>query len=381
MNNQELLNKIEGKKIILRGYGVIGEYLYRLIRQVKNADLLVCEKNSKKEKWLKEVEKIDTISFEDAVKMNTEYVFVVASFYNKDVITSELKKEGIPYDRIIYGVTDEAWRYYLKEEEAKKRIPLKELQFEIDVAMHCNLDCNCCSQFGPIAKKEFVNISSMEKDFKRLNELFDGKAKRIYLIGGEPLLNKEINRCVEIARNNFKTAKIDIFTNGLLLFKIADSFWESCRQYKIGIIVTKYPVNVNYDKMKKLVEDHGLNFEFFGASEDFKYMTPLGLDVKGKQKAEESFALCSEANNCIKLRDGRLYTCTRPVAIYKFNEFFKTDLQVSDSDSIDIYEAKNAKEILDFLSHPIPFCRYCDNRSHKEAREWCHSKKVMEEWT
>ncbi len=381
MTDGELINLIADKPIVLRGYGAIGKYLYHLIcRQGRNPEVLVCERNSKEKKRIDEEGKVNTISFEEAIQ-SSGYVFVVASYYSKEIIIDELKKAGIGDERIVYGVTKEAWQDYLTEMDKRKRKPLKKLRFEIDVSMHCNLDCNCCSQFGPIAKEEFANLEEVEKDLSRLSELFHGQAERIYLIGGEPLLNSELIRFMRRSREHFGNAKIDVFTNGILLFKMSDAFWEACRECKIGIIVTKYPIKADYDGMKRLVDDNKVRFEFFGTSQDFKYMTPLGLNLNGMQDIKESFALCPEANNCIKLRNGRLYTCTRPAVIYKFNGHFGTNLKTSEEDSIDIYKAKTGDEILTFLSHPIPFCRYCDNKSHKEAVEWTHSKKVITEWT
>ena len=379
MNNQELCETVREKRLIIRGFGIIGEYLLSVVKD-KNIclDIAICDKNTKKSKKYTDV---SFIGFDDAIHNRRDYVFLIASFYNRKMMTDELIEAGVDPNNIIYGVTDEAWQFYLETQSKRKSIPLKKIQFEIDISMHCDLDCNCCSQFGAVAKPEFVDIDGMERDFKRLGELFEGEAERIYLIGGEPLLNKDIIRCIEIARSSFPIGRIDIFTNGILLFSMNDEFWDACHKYDIGLIVTKYPTKIDYDRMKNLALKKDVNFEFFGTSEDFKYMTPLGLDVRGKQDVEESFALCPEANNCIKLREGKLYTCTRPAVIYKFNDYFGTDLLVSNEDSIDIYKAKDGQEILEYLSHPIPFCRYCDNKSHREARKWGHSKKVIEEWT
>jgi hypothetical protein len=53
---------------------------------------------------------------------------------------------------------------------------------------------------------------------------------------------------------------------------------------------------------------------------------------------------------------------------------------VPDSDSIDIYNASNIDEILDFLSKPITCCRYC-MPNDDELIDWKVSKKEIEEWS
>jgi hypothetical protein len=65
-----------------------------------------------------------------------------------------------------------------------------------------------------------------------------------------------------------------------------------------------------------------------------------------------------------------------------FNKYFPEHaLPDSEKDSINIYAAKNAAEILDFLSRPIPFCRFCrlDKRSDSNIRQ--RSKKDIAEWS
>jgi hypothetical protein len=376
MKNSGLLTSLrDSGVIVVRGYGIIGEYIYGIIKnKYPDRDVYVYDRDSNKKDYF-------FISFERLLNIKDDCSIVIASYYNRKIMEQELLDAGFPPGNILYGVTDEAWDTYLQRLSDVKLTPLTQLQFEIDISSHCNLDCNCCSQFGAIAEPEFVDAARMERDFKRLGFLFGGKAKRIYLIGGEPLLNRNINCCIEIARNAFHDAKIDVFSNGILLPGMKREFWETCRGNDVGLIVTKYPIKIDYDRMKKHAESNGVRFEFFGTSGDFKYMTPLGLDLDGGQDMHESFILCPEANNCIKLKNGRLYTCTRPAAIEKFNRYFNKELKVSKEDGINIYEAENGKAILDFLCRPIPFCRYCDNKTHREAREWCHSGKKIEEWT
>lgn len=380
MTNQELLKIIKEKdQIVVWGHTCLGDYLYDFIsNNHTSAKLCMCDNDHNKQGIFNN-NKI--VSSTEAIKEFPSAIYVLTSYNCQNIMRQELINAGVPNENIIYGVTKEAEAFSEKQMREKKRKKLDKLQFEIDVAMHCNLDCNCCSQFAPIANPEFVDIEVMERDFKRLSELFHGEAKRIYLIGGEPLLNTQIVRCMSIARNSFPNATISVFTNGILLNKQHEDFWEECRNDNIGIIVTRYPLKIDYDDLKSIVLEHGVSFELFGTSEDFKYMSNIGLDINGNQNADESFDLCWEANDCIKLKNGRLYTCTRPAAIYKFNQYFGKNLEVCEEDSIDIYKAKDKEEILNFLSSPIPFCKYCNNKNHHVAREWSHSKKIMEEWT
>lgn len=376
IRNTELLDCIKNyDEVVIFGAANIGLYLYQHIKANGNNRIVVLCDNSHR----KQID-IEVLPVEQAAQFYKKAVFLLTSPIHENTMRNQLLLLDIPAQQIVYAVTDEALQYDIMQKSNVKLKPLKELQFEVDIASHCNLNCKCCSQFSCIAEEEFIDVRDMEKDFKRLGELFEGKAKRIYLIGGEPLLHPNIVKCMEIARTYFPTGKISVFTNGILLMRCDEGFWESCIRNHISIIITKYPIKLDYESMIKKANAGGVEFEFFGNSEDYKYMTNLGLDPEGKQEVKDSFIRCTESNNCIKLRKGKLYTCTRPAAIYKFNQFFGLNLKVEEEDSIDIYKASSSTEILEKLAHPIPFCRYCNMSGIRKAMEWGPTERKIEEW-
>ena len=60
-------------------------------------------------------------------------------------------------------------------------------------------------------------------------------------MGGEPLLHPQVNDFMRITREAYPHSKIFIVTNGLLLLKMPNDFWETLRQYRIRIHWSKYP--------------------------------------------------------------------------------------------------------------------------------------------
>lgn len=379
MTNKELLElTIKADGAVIVGNGDVGEYLYQILSACCNVNkLVVCDNSHKKQG---KTEFYEVLAVKRAVSLFPDALFLITSSIHENTIRNQLMELGIPKEHAILGITKEAQDYLAEKKRAVKQNPLQKLQFEVDVVSHCNLNCKCCSQFSCIAEEEYIDIHKMENDFKRLGELFDGEAKRIYLIGGEPLLHPQITTCMEIARKYFHRGEISVFTNGLLLLKCGEAFWRECRKSDISIIITKYPISLDYQKIMNKAEEEGIRFSFFGTSEDFKYMTNLALDIQGKQDVEKNFVSCAEANNCIKLRDGKLFTCTRPAAIYRFNRFFGKNLELSEEDSIDIYKARTGEEILKKLAAPIPFCRYCNIFGERKASEWGQTERKIEEW-
>ena len=380
MTDNEILNYIDNYDVVvIFGNCDVGQYLYSLVNKSCNGKtVLICDTSRKKQIVINGTKVIST---QEAAEKYCKGCFLLSSALHSGDMREQLIKLGINGGRIIYAVTEEAMQFTDRTNKAAQHIPLKKLRIEVNLVEHCNLNCKCCSQFSCISTPEYIDVDLMEKDFFRLGELFNGTAERIYLIGGEPLLHPKIVKCMEIARKNFQVGEISVFTNGLLLSKCKDDFWEKCRELHISIIVTRYPIELNYEDIRTMVTSKGINFSFFGNSEDFKMMNNLGLDPEGKQNAEESFTRCFESNNCIKLRNGRLYTCSRPVEIYKFNNYFNMNFEVTSKDSIDIYEAKSGEEILKKMAATIPFCKYCKKTEFaRKAQIWGITNKDINEW-
>jgi hypothetical protein len=108
------------------------------------------------------------------------------------------------------------------------------------------------------------------------------------------------------------------------------------------------------------------------------------FELKGLQKIKSNFVICHEGNNCIQLRDGKLFPCPQAAYIRYFNLFFNKNLEITERDYISIYSSHTIQEILQFLAKPIPFCRYCligDNLKQRTHQQWRISKKDISEWT
>lgn len=105
------------------------------------------------------------------------------------------------------------------------------------------------------------------------------------------------------------------------------------------------------------------------------------LDKEGKQDAFHSFTHCHQANQCVQFHKGKIYPCAVLAYIKHFNKKFNQNFPTSENDSIDIYQAKSFAEITQFLSRPIPFCRYCKMSEWRSIGKWKKSSKTQEEYT
>jgi MoaA/NifB/PqqE/SkfB family radical SAM enzyme len=223
-------------------------------------------------------------------------------------------------------------------------------------------------------------MNILERDCIRLAELTGGRVTDICILGGEPLLHPHITDVLDISRKYFPVDRIYIVTNGILLPKQPESFWQNCIKNNIEIEISLYPVKLDLNRIKELTESYGIKLGLRGDPKIQKRTWLFQpLDLYGKQDIVKSHTLCELANFCFQLIDGKLYQCETTAFIGYFNKYFNKDLQISENDYIDIYKAKNLTEILDFLCSPMPFCRYCKTKD-VDFVDWNKSKKEITEW-
>lgn len=257
----------------------------------------------------------------------------------------------------------------------------KGLEFEVELAGNCNLNCWGCNHFSPLINDELLSVDEFRKDFERLGTLFHHKVKRIKLLGGEPLLNPDIEKMLDIARKNFRKGEIQIITNGTLLTRMSDSFWKACKKNGIVINITQYPIKINYEEIKCLAKKYRVRL-FISNADGNKYQEKCAIDLEGKQDIQYAYDNCYISKDCHTLKNGRMYCCTFAPHLSRFRNYFNLDVEILDENGIDIYQANSEKEIFDFFKRPIPACKYCDVdvRWKREKYPWEISKCKIEEW-
>ena len=289
-------------------------------------------------------------------------------------------KKLVPYQFILFrrSLIPIMRKITRENEHCKRHIPI----LHIHLTDHCNLNCRGCDNFSPLSPKVFADMNVVASDCARISELSGGKVNEVQLLGGEPLLHPNVAAFSGIVRKYFPDSPIKLVTNGLLLLKQPEPFWKSCRKNHVEIVVTKYPIQLDHQKIEQYVREQGVAFSFYGSTRSvLKTMQCSPLDLSGKQDPQDSFLRCNSGNRCIALDNGKIYTCSLIPYEKYFNEYFGTNLEVTEKDYIDIYQAKSIDEILHFISHPMPFCRYCNKKGTIWDLGYGISQKDISEWT
>ena len=198
-------------------------------------------------------------------------------------------------------------------------------------------------------------------------------------MGGEPLLNPDINKYMKITRQLFSKSKIYLVTNGILLPKMDYAFWTTLRPNNIIKNPSIYKINIDWHKIYKKANEE--NVVIFIPEDEIKnvevtHFYKSNLDLTGSQKNLLKFIDCGEYYN---LYEGKIYICPVVAYIKYFNKRFNKNLKPSNTDYVDIYKTKNIEDILNWSKQPKNFCKYCGD--NKPLLPWESSMQhTIDEW-
>ncbi|GAB7140734.1 radical SAM protein [Deferribacterales bacterium RsTz2092] len=252
---------------------------------------------------------------------------------------------------------------------------------ELHLADHCNFSCSGCSHYSPLAEESFADIAEFERDLTRLAELNGGYIGEMRLMGGEPLLHPNITPFFEVSRRLFPDSDILLVTNGALLMKQDNNFWDAIKQNRIILSPTKYPT-IDWGKIEAYANRFGVQLKYFEQTDKSKKESHYyPIDISGGQPAPASFLRCKMANGiCPLLQHGKLYPCSPAANIRHFNKYFNKSLSITELDYLDIYKVGSLSEILNFFARPVPFCRYCATTKQRSLGAFKMGARDINEW-
>lgn len=285
--------------------------------------------------WVLEVEDLCTIVLEKGLC---------------SVITQKLKKKTAAETRVAFHIVD-----------------------------HCNLNCQMCNKFAPLADKHFIDTESILKDIEVLGKLTSHTLELINITGGEPTLHPDLEKIIEAMRLQFPNIPIRLMTNGILLKEKPNSFFEFLKNNKITIFLTKYPIAFDYDIVLKKIEENKMDIEYGVSVEEIKTSWKFPFDLEGKQ--EKFWMLfCWMHGTCLNCVDGKIYPCGLMQASTIFEKYYDCKLHRRAEDYFDLYGAADFDSIAEFMTGYQPFCANCKISDWEIDIPWKRSSKDINEW-
>lgn len=249
--------------------------------------------------------------------------------------------------RHIFSVTDDTIRKKLN-----KKPTLYLLEYH--VAEHCNMNCKSCFHFSSLVKEEsFPDLEQYKHDIKRLSEIFN--IKTIRLMGGEPLLNKELSRFIYETRKVFPKANIHLLSNGILYKNLEGELLTAVKSCNVTVHISLYkPMIPERAEIAGYFAETGIKYLISNPVLRFaKYINP-----EGTSNPQKAVSQCP-ASRCTFLSDGHIARCPLPFNIKHFNNYFNRLINM-EFELIDIHAwESDGFELKKSLTQPMESCRYC----------------------
>ena len=313
---------------------------------------------------------------------NTDFLFLAVSWHETKTWVEILKQAGA---KIIYRVPVYVMQYGLSIFDSNGNIEKHIVRIDTDktdllyiethLADTCNLKCKGCMHFSNLAvNPNFPDIRKFKRDFLRLKELFSN-IYIIRLMGGEPLLNPQIDKYVDIVREIFPAAEIRIVTNGLLIPRQKPELWECIRNNYVGMDISPYPPTIEMiDEIKGILDREKIPY---GTIAEKLQKFRKSLTLHNNNDPQQAVKIC-QSSHCHFLRDGLIAKCPLPLLIGDFNKEYGYNIE--SKSFYNIYEEKSGQDLKDKLESYADMCRYCPDKEAFIDWERTYNNASIKDW-
>jgi GTP 3',8-cyclase len=231
-------------------------------------------------------------------------------------------------------------------------------RLEINVTHHCNMSCRGCSHLSPNLPKFFELPESISRDLFVLSKNF--RTECISLLGGEPLLHPDLLEIIDVIRKSGITDRIRVITNGLLLHKMSDQFWQKVDEVHVSL----YPSHPMRVEDLKVFQNNSKNHSSYLELRYQDYFSEFFSDLgtSNDDLIKKIYLTCNAPREgcCHTLYHGQYYKCPKAVFIpFVYQDRFDFS---RGEDSVKIKEdILFVQELAAYLSsdQPLQTCRYC----------------------
>ncbi|MDE7432746.1 MAG: 4Fe-4S cluster-binding domain-containing protein [Lachnospiraceae bacterium] len=355
-----------GKKVFVFGAGILG---LDIKQRLELFDCFGGFIDNDEEKQKNGVEGAKVIAFSDYMNLQEKGILVIAvDFKNIIALCSQVSNAGLEQTKDYYLWIDFNRRIYpilLTYYYDKSYVELA----QISLTEKCTLKCRKCAHACP-----YTNNNSLDmhlEDVYSSADLFFSKVdivREFVLIGGEPLLYKDLSRVVKYIgeRYRHKIITFSIATNGTIV--PSDELLKQCMKYRVVIKISNYSVSVPrlvpvYDRIEQILMERGAAYEMGSPEvEWFDY----GFEYVNKANASHTdmirlFDGCK--TNCREVRKNKYYYCVMARSVSENMGF-----DIGSDDYLDLEqlsETEYKKILLEFnLGYSdkgyLDMCRHCN---------------------
>lgn len=244
---------------------------------------------------------------------------------------------------------------------------------ELNIVEHCNLSCRACSHLSPILPKHFVTPKQVFSDCSTLAKYYHSKYLKI--IGGEPLLHPNLIQVIDAIRSSGISEIIQVVTNGQLLPKILDIFWQKVDEVSISIYPGKEFSSDDLEKVEHQAKLHNVVIEYLYFDNFRESYSELG--TRDEKLVRRIYSTCKIAHtwHSHTVADGYFYKCPQSLFLPKIinNDLnYQNKIKITDSPEF-------AENLLTYLNatEPLSSCYHCLG---SVGKLFAHEQKPHSTW-
>lgn len=249
---------------------------------------------------------------------------------------------------------------------------IKISHLEWHVTHYCNLTCQGCLHFSDYGHEGSTDYETLKDWYKKWSPRL--APNTIDILGGEPLLNKDILKIISLTREYWDDPyleRLNLQSNGLLLDRFPD-LPKVLKEANCSISLSQHSDDPVYNKLfekakdtlKQWQEEYGIETNVFDFHSFWmKTYHGYGNDMEPYEdnNPEESWNNCPTGQDCFQIHEGSIYKCSPlaylPMQKNKVNlsskwNFYLTYTPLSPDASDD--------EVLEFFSRKAEkYCSMC----------------------
>lgn len=227
---------------------------------------------------------------------------------------------------------------------------------ELIVTDHCNLSCRDCNHASPAVPAWTADPEQVHRDLSVLAKIY--RPRFIKVIGGEPLMHRELADVIRAARSTGISQRFHLITNGVLLDRMDDAVMDEIDELEVSV----YPGVHDLDAITATAREKTRAFgKRLKLSEYYDFRaTFTTTGTHDDALVARIFAACKLAHvwGCHAVRDGYLHRCPQSIYI----PMLVDGIAGIEHDRIALDDAEDLQHrILDFVNArtPLASCRHC----------------------
>ena len=187
---------------------------------------------------------------------------------------------------------------------------------EWHVTHSCNFTCNGCGHYTNDGYKENISLTTLKEWYFLWNKKI--YPKEISMLGGEPLLNKDIVNIIYMTKEVWdiqEDQEFELVSNGILFDRV-DNLAKALIDTNCILTITKHSKDLNYtkifDKSINSIKKSGVKYRIHDASEYWiKSYSGYGHSIEPIESDDYkmSWENCPAGQQNFTLHDSKIYKC------------------------------------------------------------------------